>query len=187
MTAFVIALLLSLGFAQNWQTAKSPGFVVRTASSPDRALLPQVFEILRKARRDLSLAGLNLPQTVTVVIHPNLKSYTDATKVPWFVIAVSDRTKNRIVTQRLRILVERGSLERTLRHELFHLVQPEGWPRWKAEGSAMRFAGDKPTAEPIPGISEDELNKVLADPPDARVLARAVATAYALVGKTSRP
>jgi hypothetical protein len=185
---FVVALLLSLGVAQNWQTAKSPGFIVQTASplrgeksvsSPDRALLPQIFEILQKARRDLVLAGLNPPQAVTVVIHPDLKSYTNATKRPWFVIAVSNRQKNRIDTQRLRILLERGSLERTLRHELFHLSQPEGWPRWKAEGSAMRFAGDKPTAEPFTNIGEAELNALLASPSDAGTLARAMATAYA--------
>lgn len=116
------------------------------ASSADRQLLPQVFEILQKARRDLTLAGLNLPQTVTIVIHPDLKSYTSITKIPWFIIAVSNREKNRIDTQRLWILIDRGSLERTLRHELFHLAQPEGWARWKAEGAAMRFAGDKPTS-----------------------------------------
>lgn len=187
-TAFVVALMmLSLGFAQNWQTAKSPGFAVRTASGTDRALLPQVFGILRKARRDLVLAGLNLPQSVTVVIHPDLKSYTSTTRVPWFVIAISNREKSRIDTQRLRILLERGSLGRTFRHELFHLAQPANWPRWKAEGSAMRFAGDQPTAEPFANISETELDKLLANPPDAQTLARATATTYARVSASSNP
>ncbi|MCL6525554.1 MAG: hypothetical protein K6T57_01610 [Thermaceae bacterium] len=176
--AGAMILLFSWALAQAWQTAKSPGFIVQTASSPDRALLPQVFALLQQARRELVLAGLSPPQTVTVIIHPNLPSYTATTQQPWFILAVSDRRANTIHTQRLRILLERGSLERTLRHELFHLSQPEGWPRWRAEGAAMRFAGDRPTAAPFPTIREAELNRLLAQPPSSEALARAMATAY---------
>ncbi len=175
---FAIALVFSLVFAQNWQTIKSPGFRVKTASSADRQLVPQVFQILQKARRDLERSGLKVPSTVTVAIHPDLKSYTRTTRLPWFVMAVSDRGKSRIDTQRLQILLERGSLERTLRHELFHLAQPANWPRWKAEGSAMRFAGDEPTAQPLQNIAEANLDELLANPPNAQTLARAMATAY---------
>ncbi len=164
---------------QSWQTAHAPNFIVQTASSADQRLLPEVFEILQKARKDLLARGLNPPLTITVVIHPTLESYTHSTHLPWFILAAANREKNRIDTQRLRIVIERGSLEHTLRHELFHLAQPTGWPRWKAEGMAMRFTGEKPTAKPLEHLSEKELERILANPPNQEMLGRAMATAYA--------
>ena len=183
-TALVVALLLSLGFAQSWQIAKSPSFIVQTASSWDALYLKQIFSILGQARKDLASWGLEAPQTVTVVIHPDLASYTGSTKAPWFVAAVATRGKNRIDTQRIRILLERGTLERTLRHELFHLAQPQGWPRRRAEGWAMRFAGDRPLARPLWNVSNQQLDRLLADPPSREMLYRAMATAYV---RTSNP
>ncbi|MDX2008035.1 MAG: hypothetical protein SFU83_22560 [Meiothermus sp.] len=170
-----------LSFAQ--QTSRSANFSVQTFSAADQRLLPRVFEVLQQARRDLIRRGLRPPERVTLVIHPSLESYTRTTRLPWFIAAVADRAKARIDTQRLRVLIERGSLERTLRHELFHLAQPQDWPRWKAEGMAMRFAGDKPTAAPFPGISEAALERLLVDPPDQATLNRAMATAYRWAGR----
>ncbi len=170
--------VLTPALAQNWQTAQAPGFVVRYAGGADALHLPEVFRVLQKARQDLKSQGLALPPTVRVVIHPNLKSYTAATGLPWFILSAANRSKNQIDSQRLRVLLERGTLERTLRHELFHLAQPEGWPRWKAEGMAMRFAGEQPVARPLEAITEAELERLLANPPDPTTLRRAMATAY---------
>lgn len=170
------SLLFPLSLAQ--QTSRAPNFTVQTSSPADQRLLSQVFEILQTARADLIRQGFKPPEMVTVVIHPTLESYTHMTRLPWFIIAVADRKNARIDTQRLRILIERRTLGRTLRHELFHLAQPEGWPRWKAEGMAMRFAGDKPLAQPFMGIMEGELERLLANPPNQATLNRAMATAF---------
>ncbi|GIW25973.1 hypothetical protein [Meiothermus sp.] len=171
-------VVLTPALAQNWQTAQAPGFVVRYVGRADALHLPDVFRVLQKARQDLQTMGLSLPPIVRVVIHPNLKSYTASTRLPWFVLAAAHRSKNQIDSQRLRVLRERGTLERTLRHELFHLAQPEGWPRWKAEGMAMRFAGEQPVARPLEAITEAELERLLTNPPDRETLRRAMATAY---------
>ncbi|MCX7783546.1 MAG: hypothetical protein N2318_07875 [Meiothermus sp.] len=176
-------IVLTPALAQNWQTAQAPGFVVRVAGGADTRHLPEVFRVLQKARQDLKSMGLSLPLTVRVVIHPDLKSYTASTRLPWFVLAAAHRSKNQIDSQRLRVLRERGTLERTLRHELFHLAQPEGWPRWKAEGMAMRFAGEQPVARPLEAITEAELERLLAHPPDPKTLRRAMATAYRWTGR----
>ncbi len=184
--ARLLVLLLALqspALAQTWKTAHAPGFVVQVAANADAAHRREVFAVLRKARRDLQATGYSLPPRVSVVIHPNLKSYTHATGQPWFILATANRNKNRIDTQRLRILQERGGLERTLRHELFHLAQPEGWPRWKAEGLAMRFAGEKPRARPLENIREAELERLLANPSDQTTLNQAMATAFLWVGR----
>ncbi len=184
--ARLLVLLLALlgpALAQTWQTAQAPGFVVQVAAKADAAHLREVFAVLQKARRDLKAAGYPLPPRVSVVIHPDLRSYTRATGLPWFILATANRNRNRIDTQRLRVLLERGGLERTLRHELFHLAQPQGWPRWKAEGLAMRFAGQSPGARPLEPIGEAELERLLTSPPDQETLNRAMATAFLWVGR----
>lgn len=177
----VLFPLLSFQLAGVWHTSKAEGFTVQTASSADQQLLPQVFRVLQQARKDLQSQGYSLPPMVHVVIHPNLESFIQSTHLPWFVLASSFRGQNRIQTQRLKVVNSKSSLEATIRHELFHLAQPENWPRWKAEGHAMLFAGEKPTAKPLQNISEAKLESLLAHPPDRASLLRAVSTAYAWV------
>jgi hypothetical protein len=115
---------------------------------------------------------------VKLWIHPDLESFTSVTGLPWFVLASADRESCELHLQRLVVVLERSSLAVTLRHELFHLAQPDSWSRWLAEGRAMHFAGEQPGAPPLPGISDGELDRLLANPPDAATLARAAATAF---------
>jgi hypothetical protein len=165
-------------YAQDWSTASDGFFSVQTTSSADETYLSEVFKILQKAKKDLRSEGLTLPESVTVQIHPDLDSFTTKTELPWYLISVADRETDTIHTQRLRILLERQTLEITLRHELFHLAQPDEWPRWRAEGEAMKFSGERPQGEPFENISEEQLDKLLANPDSRETLQRAVATAY---------
>jgi hypothetical protein len=178
---FLFSFYLSLSpliCAQDWSRASDAFFTVQTASSADAAYLPEVFEILQQARKDLRAQGLTLPESVRVQIHPHLESFTTTTELPWYIISVADRETSTIHTQRLRILLERQTLELTLRHELFHLAQPEGWSRWRAEGEAMKFSGERPQAEPFENVSEEKLERLLAAPDSRETLQRAAATAY---------
>jgi hypothetical protein len=171
-------LLSSFSLAQDWSTSSDGFFTVQTASSTDETYLPEVFKILQQAKKDLRNEGLTLPENVTVQIHPDLESFTTTTDLPWYIISVADRETNIIHTQRLRILLERQTLDLTLRHELFHLAQPEDWPRWRAEGEAMKFSGERTQAEPFENVSEEMLNELLANPDSRETLQRATATAY---------
>lgn len=182
-TLSVLGGVLAMAMAQSWQTARAPGLEVQTAAAADRAQQLEVFAVLQQAQKELRQLGLPLPTKVRVRIHPSLTSFQQSTGQPWFVLATSDRSQALIQTQRLRILSERQALRRTLRHELFHLAQPAVWPRWKAEGEAMRFAGERPTAQPYSAIGEAQLNALLANPPNPTVLAKAMATAYAWAAK----
>jgi hypothetical protein len=170
--------LLLLTSAQDWSSKTDGFFSVQIASSADATYLSQVFEILQQAKKDLRTEGLTLPESILVQIHPNLDSFTTTTELPWYVISVADRETSTIHTQRLRILLERQTLDITLRHELFHLAQPEDWPRWRAEGEAMRFSGESVQAEPFENVTEEELNRLLANPDSRDTLQRAAATAY---------
>lgn len=165
--------------AQGWQAATDGVFRVAMASEADREHLAEVFPILGQAARELRQDyGFALPDGVTLRVHPTIVSFEQATGMPWYVAAVADRERNTIHSQRLRVLLERGSLETTLRHELFHLAQPPAWPRWRAEGEAMRFAGEVPRAAALTDVSEAELDALLARPPSRELLARAAATAW---------
>jgi hypothetical protein len=176
---FLCLFLFSLSsFAQNWSAASDGFFTVQTVQSADALYLPEVFEMLQEAKKDLRAKNLTLPEKVTVQIHPDLESFRTTTELPWYIISVADRETNTVHTQRLRILLERQTLEITLRHELFHLAQPEDWPRWRAEGEAMKFSGERPQAEPFENLSEEELNELLANPDSRETLRRAAATAY---------
>lgn len=173
-----LIILIHTVFAQKWQQHTDGFFIVETASSADSQHLNEVFDILQQAKKDLTRQELNLPDSVTVRIHPDIDSYVNAVNLPWYIAAITNRETNMIQTQRLEILIARNSLEKTLRHELFHLAQPSDWPRWKAEGKAMLFTGELPQAEPLVGISEERLEDLLANPNSRAMLQRAVATAY---------
>lgn len=167
--------------AQDWSTSSDGFFTVQTVQNADALYLPEVFKILQEAKKDLRAEDLTLPESVTVNIHPELESFTTTTELPWYVISVADRETSTIHTQRLRILLERQTLDITLRHELFHLAQPQDWPRWRAEGEAMKFSGERSQGEPFENLSEEELEELLAYPGSRETLQRAAATAYAWV------
>lgn len=187
MYIFAIALssVLSLASAQTpistqtWHEATDGTVTVRTASEADRAYLSEVFAITERARRDLRAWGLTLAP-LTVVIHPDIASYQAATDMPWYIAAVANTHNRQLDMQRVRVLVERGSLTATLRHELFHLAQPAGLPRYIAEGLAMHFAAETPQAAPWQGRLE-HLNTRLAQPASQRELQQAMARAHAEV------
>ena len=124
---------------------------------------------------------LELCTQVIITVHPDLESFRGATGLPWYVLATADRAECSLDTQRLRIVAEHGGIERTLRHELFHLAQPDHWPRWLSEGRAQRFAGERPRHAPLEFVSPDELDRLLAAAPDQATLLRALATALSWV------
>ncbi len=171
--------------AQNQVEVRFPGFVLQ-AAGVERPRLPQVQGYLQQARRDLQARGWLLPTPVTVRVHPDLASFGQQTRAPWFVLAVANRAQARLDLQRLAVVARSGGIEATLRHELFHLAQPSSWPRWRAEGEAMRFAGQKSQVPPLSTLSPEQLDRLLAQPRDPGQLARAMATAYRWVSEGRR-
>ncbi len=172
-------VLIALAWGSAEQPATDGRFVVITNSEADRAYLSEVFAILQEAQRELEQSWqLNLPQEITIVIHPTLQSFIKANQVPWYIAGTANVKANQVDLQRLKVLVERDILKSTLRHELFHLTQSDHWPRWLAEGLAMHFAEDKLLASPIKGITETKLNNLLANPKSQDELYSARATAF---------
>ena len=88
--------------------------------------------------------GVGAPARVTLRFHPTTDDYERATGRPWF-------TSGTVVNGELHLLPlatlrERGVLERTIRHELVHVMADAalaGRPAWVREGAALHFGGEQ--------------------------------------------
>jgi len=102
-----------------------------------------------KARDDLArVLGVTAPARLTLRFHPTTDDYEKATGRAWFTSATL--VKNELHLLPLATLRDRGVLERTIRHELVHLMTDATLgtrPLWVREGAAIYFAGEAP----IPG------------------------------------
>lgn len=164
------------------QTYRTAGVTVRFGSEADASSAAQVLRVVAQAAAELDFRCSD----PLVVIHPDLESYRDASGAPWFLLAAADPEACRVDTQRIAILNSHGGLRTTLRHELHHLAQAEGLPRWQAEGEAQRFAGERPAAEPLTNVGPREVDLYLADPPSQGLYLRALATAWHWTGDAAR-
>ncbi len=104
-----------------------------------------------RARDDLArVLGVPMPPRVTLRFHPTTDDYERVTGRAWF-------TSGAVIGDELHLLPvgvlhERAMLERTIRHELVHLMTDailKGRPLWVREGAAIHFAG----GDPLPAAS----------------------------------
>jgi len=102
-----------------------------------------------RARDELAtLLGVPPPAPVTLRFHPTTDDYELATDRAWFTSGALVNGELHLLP--LAVLRDRGVLERTIRHELVHLMTDATLarrPQWVREGAAIYFAG----AKPIPG------------------------------------
>jgi len=96
--------------------------------------------------------GVTLPARVVLRIHPTTDDYVQVTGQPWFTSGAV--VNNELHLPPLAVLRERGVLDRTIRHELVHILTDAALskrPMWVREGAAIYFAGEAPIpGEPAP-------------------------------------
>jgi SpoIID/LytB domain protein len=102
-----------------------------------------ITDLAARARDDLARRlGVTAPR-VTLRFHPTVDSYERATREPWFTSgAIVDGDIHLLPPAVLR---ERGVLDRTIRHELVHVMTNAPLaerPLWVREGAAIYFAGE---------------------------------------------
>ncbi len=106
--------------------------------------------------------GVAAPPRIALRFHPTVESYQRASGQPWFTAGATVNTEMHFVP--LTVLRDRGVLEKTVQHELVHLLtEPAlaGRPLWVREGAASYFTGERaPDADasgrkrwPGPGVS----------------------------------
>jgi SpoIID/LytB domain protein len=156
----------------------------------DRAVIQQ--QVVR-ARDELArMLGVPPPAHVTLRFHPTTDDYERATGRPWFTSAAVVSGELHLLP--LTTLRDRGIFERTLRHELVHILTDAtlaARPAWVREGAAIYFAGGSPVAsdqrqlpsfkpEPRPSCPSDN---ELQQPVSVGALANAYARARACFAK----
>jgi SpoIID/LytB domain protein len=144
------------------------------------------------ARDDLARALDVAPPRVTLRFHPTTDDYERVTGQPWFTSGAI--VKNEVHLLPLAVLRDRGVLDRTIRHELVHLMADAALdkrPAWVREGAAIYFAGEqilpgeqrqRPAFKPEPRASCPDDNELL-HPVSVGALSNAYARARACFAK----
>jgi stage II sporulation protein D len=102
-----------------------------------------------RARDEVAKAlGVAPPPRVTLRFHPTTDAYEKATGQPWFTSGTLVRGEIHVLP--LATLRDRGLVDRTIRHQLVHLMTDTALaqrPAWVREGAAIFYAGGAP---PVP-------------------------------------
>ncbi len=167
--------------------------VLTTRPREDGALIEAAERVLREAE---TLADARIAFRPQLRLYPSVEVYRDATGEPGWVAA---STRGRVVRlQPPEILLRRGVLEETLRHEMLHVVMESRarrrLPRWFREGlvlalEAMARCGAHACDDFLARNSNrgefadtSELERALAAPRNRAQLESAYAAARARVG-----
>jgi SpoIID/LytB domain protein len=145
-----------------------------------------------RARDELARAlGVSPPSRVTLRFHPTTDAYEKATRQPWYTSGTVVRGDVHVLP--LATLRDRGVLDRTIRHELVHLMTDVALakrPAWVREGAAIFYAEDpppgsaaeRPLFKPEPRASCPQDNELL-HPVSVGALTNAYARARACFAK----
>jgi SpoIID/LytB domain protein len=103
-------------------------------------------DLVRQALRDFSARlSVPAPASVSLVFHPTVEAYLRASGQPWWTAAASQGTRVDLLPP--SILRQRGIFERTLRHEIAHVLVGERLrdrPLWVKEATAMYISNEMP-------------------------------------------
>lgn len=98
-----------------------------------------VMRAIVAARQDIvARTGMPAPPLIRITVHPTVESFGRTTGQPWWVSAATLGAAIEVLPTTM--LRRQGVLERTLRHELAHVVVDErlaGRPMWVREGAAL--------------------------------------------------
>jgi SpoIID/LytB domain protein len=122
------------------------------ADEDNRGLVAQ---LVRSARDSIvGRTKVKPPAAIRVTVHPTIEAFGRATGQPWWVSGASDRDGIDLLP--VSMLRQRGQLERTIRHEVAHLLLDSSLsnrPLWVREGAATYFGDfDAQTTDSIASV-----------------------------------
>lgn len=165
-----------------WQQLTSEDVVLLTTHPErDRSLLPMAARMMHVAEES---TGLLYNGAAKLKVYPTVAAFRDATGEPgWIAASTRGRT---VRMQPIDVLRDAGTLESTLRHELFHMLMEEhakaGTPLWFREGLVLYLT--EPNANPKSSATFDSvaaLEKALRSPSSEQEMRQAYAEAQARV------
>jgi len=152
----------------DWQRLSGESLVLfTTRPSQDGAVLAAAQRELHAA---LDRTHVAPPASIELRVYPDVETFRNATGEPGWVAAYTVGT--RIQLQPAATLRAKGALDKTLRHELLHvLVEAQarpGTPLWFREGLVEYLAGASPVAGAAPKAPSDADLQQTTDPARAR-------------------
>jgi SpoIID/LytB domain protein len=147
-----------------------------TLPEAERSRLDETRRLVAAELGELSAwLGRPAPRTLDIVFHPTVEAYTRATGQPWWTAGAARATRIDLLPR--GVLVQRGILQSTLRHEIAHVLSddlPADRPLWVREGLAAYLAGE---ARGIGGGSRGESARPRSCPSDEALRSAASAEA----------
>lgn len=158
---------------ENYASASAAGttdleIALPASEESERALVSQ---LVRRARDDLAAkAGVAAPASIRLTVYPDVQSFGRATGQPWWVSGATEGAS--IALLPVTTLKQRGQLERTIRHEVAHVLLDRdlaGKPMWVREGAAAYVAG-APVGRIVPSPTTCPTDSELRKPATADAL-----------------
>jgi stage II sporulation protein D len=122
--------------------AATRGGIRLALPTPEESERSRVVELVTRARDEIAAAtATSAPAVITVTVHPTVEAFGRATGQPWWTSGATEGTAIDLLP--LAILRQRGQVERTIRHEVAHVLIDAplaGRPMWVREGLAAYFA-----------------------------------------------
>jgi hypothetical protein len=131
----------------------------------ERAVL---VSLIQKSRDEIAnTTGAAAPATLRVTVHPTVDSFGRATGQPWWVSGATDGPQIDLLP--ITVLRQQGQLERTIRHEITHVLLDAALatrPMWVREGAAAYYARPAnarlTNPERVPCPADAELTRALS-------------------------
>ncbi len=140
--AIVVACTAASARAAGWARYQSSHVILYAPSGRD---VSRLLSELESAYRDVRLFGIALPGMVEARTYATTADFVAGSGGRAFNLAVARGV--RIHLQPGDVLLRRGEMANTLRHELTHVglegAARNGLPRWMNEGLAMMVAGEQ--------------------------------------------
>jgi SpoIID/LytB domain protein len=122
--------------------SRPAGDVLIALPASEESERPRLLQLIRAARDEIAAkAAVKSPAAIRVTVHPTVEAFARATGQPWWVSGATEGTAIDLLP--LTILRQRGQVERTIRHEVAHVLIDgtlKGRPLWVREGGAFYFA-----------------------------------------------
>jgi stage II sporulation protein D len=100
-----------------------------------------IVQLVRSARDAIvAKTAVAQPSSIRVTVHPTIEAFARATGQPWWASGTTDGEQVDLLP--ISILRQRGQLERTIRHEVAHVLLDgplANRPLWVREGAATYF------------------------------------------------
>jgi hypothetical protein len=122
--------------------ASVPANIALALPGAEEAERAVVVALIEKSRDEIATAtGAATPARLRVTVHPTVESFGRATGQPWWMSGATDGATIDLLP--ITVLRQQGQLERTIRHEIAHVLLDAALakrPMWVREGAAAYYA-----------------------------------------------